>query len=117
MLIAFYLTTCIIKGSVFLSNSIPFITIHPIIVGRTFLNSFLFHLTLCSLSAASLIHMLTKSFPYYLRGGSIVLILDELLNNMAFVGFFLKNNIFTYAFLGLGCLGMFFVNYKMIFST
>lgn len=89
MLIAFYLTTCIIKGSVFLSHSIPLVTIHPIIEGRTLLNSFLFHLTLCSLSAASLIHMLAKSFPYYLRGGSIVVILDELLSNMIFIGFFL----------------------------
>lgn len=114
MLICFYLTCAIIKGSVFFSNSIPFLVIHPIIPAKTWLNSFLFHLSLCSISATSLIHMLSQTFPYYLRGGNVVIILDELLRNMKFVGWFLSKKIFTYSFLGIGFLGIVFVSYKLL---
>jgi hypothetical protein len=117
MLICFYLTCAIIKGSVFFSNSIPFLVIHPIIPGKTWLNSFLFHLSLCSISAASLIHMLSQTFPYYLRGGNIVVILNKLLSNMTFVGWFLSKKIFTYFFLVIGGLGVIYVSYKLLYQS
>jgi hypothetical protein len=69
MIICIFLTIATIKGTLFFSNSIPFITIHPIVEGKTWLNSFLFQLSLCVLSSASLVHLLIGSFPYYLRGG------------------------------------------------
>lgn len=117
MVVCFYLACAIIKGSVFFSNSIPFLVIHPIQAGRTWLNSFLFHLSLCSLSAASLIHMLSQTFPYYLRGGNIVVILDQLLSNMTFVGWFLRNKVFTYSFLAIGGIGVLFVSFKLLFNS
>jgi hypothetical protein len=117
MLICFYLTCSIIKGSVFFSNSMPFLVIHPIVAGKTWLNSFLFHLSLCSISATSLIHMLSQMFPYYLRGGNIVIILDELLSNMTFVGWILSKKIFTYSFLGIGFIGILFVSYKLLYAS
>lgn len=117
MIICVFLTGCIIKGSVFFSNSIPLIIIHPIVESKTWLNSFLFHLTLCSISSASLIHMISKTFPYYLRGGCIVLILNEVLNNMNVVGTLLNKNIFTICFLGVGFLGILYVSYKMLYAS
>lgn len=114
MVLAFYLTLGIIKGSVFFSHSLPFLTIHPIIEGKTWLNSFLFHLTLCAFAAASLLHLLTRTFPYYLRGGSISVVLNLLLTNMSVLGFLLEKNVFTYCFLVIGILGMIYVSYKML---
>ena len=117
MLICFYMTFAIIKGSVFFSNSIPLIVIHPIVEGKTWLNSFLFHLSLCSMSAASLIHMLSKTFPYYLRGGSIVILLDSLLSNMKVIGWLLRKKVFSYWFLAVGCLGVIYVTYKLLCAS
>lgn len=114
MVLAFYLTLSIIKGSVFFSRSLPFLTFHPISEGKTWLNSFLFHLTLCSFAAASLLHMLTRTFPYYLRGGSITVVLNLLLSNMTVLGFLLDKNIFTYCFLVIGILGLVYVSWKML---
>lgn len=114
MVVAFYLSLSIIKGSVFFSHSLPFLTIHPIVEGKTWLNSFLFHLTLCSFAAASLLHLLTCTFPYYLRGGSISVVLNLLLNNMKVLGFLLNKNVFTYCFLAIGILGMVYVSFKMV---
>ena len=114
MLIACYMTLSIIKGTVFFSHSVPFLVIHPIVEGKTWLNSFLFHLTLCSLGASSLLHMLTNMFPYYLRGGSISVILKLLLTNMKVLGFLLEKNVFAYAFLICAGLGLIFVIFKMV---
>lgn len=69
MLISIFLVVSTIKGSIFVSNNLPFIKIHPIIEGKTWLNSFLFQLSLCVLSSASLVQLIIESFPYYLRGG------------------------------------------------
>jgi hypothetical protein len=117
MVICFYLTCCIIKGSVFFSTALPFLTIHPIIEGKTWLNSFLFHLSMCAISATSLIHMLSQTFPYYLRGGNIVLILDSFLENMQVIGWILSNKIFTYSFLGIAFIGLIFVSFKLICNS
>ena len=114
MLVCIYFTFCIIKGSIFFSHSLPFITVHPIKEGKTWLNSFLFHLSMCSISAASLIHMLSQTFPYYLRGGNIAVILDALVSNMQVIGWILSKKIFTYSFLAIGGLGVFYVTCKLI---
>ena len=114
MVIAFYLTLSIVKGVVFFSSAITFMPIHSIIEGKTWLNSFLFHLTLCSLGAASLLHLLTSTFPYYLRGGSISVVLDILLTNMKVLGFLLEKHVFTYCFLIIGVIGMVYVTFKMM---
>ena len=69
---------------------------------------------MCSISAASLIHMLSQTFPYYLRGGNIAVILDALLNNMEVIGWILSKKIFTYSFLSIGGLGIFYVTCKLV---
>lgn len=61
--------------------------------------------------------MLTKTFPYYLRGGSIVVLLDELLSNLTVVGFLLEKKVFTYSFLIIGFLGIIYVCYKLLFAS
>jgi hypothetical protein len=53
-------------------------------------------------------------FPYYLRGGSISVILKLLLTNMKVLGFLLEKNVFAYAFLICAGLGLFFVVFQMI---
>lgn len=58
--------------------------------------------------------MLSQTFPYYLRGGNIVVVLDELLANMQVVGWVLSKKIFTYTFLSIGGIGVVYVSWKLI---
>ena len=117
MLICIFLSISAIKGTMFFSNNMPFITVHPMIEGKTWLNSFLFQLSLCVLSSASLVHLLLSSFPYYLRGGEISLMMGIILENMHFISFFTKNKIFTYAYLVMAVVGGLFVLIKGICFT
>lgn len=63
MLLNFYLISITLKGVFFVSASIPFIKIHPMIPGKTWLNSFLFQLVLTILASISMIHLLVMTFP------------------------------------------------------
>jgi len=88
MAIAFYFAFCIIRGSIFLSGAMPFIKLHPIAEDKTWLNSFLFHFSLCSLAATALIHLLARTFPKFLGSGSIITLLNQL-NNLKIIRFIL----------------------------
>ncbi len=66
------------------------------------------------MSAASLVHMLSQTFPYYLRGGSIVIFLNSLLSNMKVIGWLLSKKIFSYCFLGIGFLGVIYVSFTLV---
>lgn len=117
MLTCIFLVISTIKGSIFVSNNLPFITIHPIVEGKTWLNSFLFQLTLCVLSSASLVQLILGSFPYYLRGGEIALMMGQILEGMHFIKFFISNKIFVYAYLIMAVVGAIFVTVKITCFT
>jgi len=61
--------------------------------------------------------MLSQTFPYYLRGGNIVVILNELLSNMQVVGWILSKKVFTYTFLSIGFLGVLYVSWRLLFES
>jgi hypothetical protein len=61
--------------------------------------------------------MLSNTFPYYLRGGDIVILLDYLLDNLTVVGYLLKKKVFIYIFLIIGFIGVIFVMYKMLYAS
>ena len=117
MILCIFLTIATIKGTLFFSNSVPFITIHPIVEGKTWLNSFLFQLTLCVLSSASLVHLMLGSFPYYLRGGEISVMMGQILEGMHFVKFFISKKIFIYGYLIMAIVGGIFVIIKITCFT
>ena len=117
MLICIFLSVATIKGTMFFSNNVPFIAVHPMIEGKTWLNSFLFQLSLCVLSSASLVNLMLGSFPYYLRGGEIALMMGDILNGMTFVKFFISKKIFIYGYLIMAVAGGIFVLVKLICFT
>ena len=98
MLIVVYLSCSMIKGAFFFSSNFPLLTIHPMIPYKTWLNSFLFQLTLCLLGSCSLMHLLINSFPQYLRGGEIELMMGQIMDGMLFIGVFIRNYVFIYIY-------------------
>ena len=117
IILGFYLIAVTIKGIIFVSEHSPFIKIHPITPGKTWLNSFLFQLTLAVIATTSMLHMLVITFPEYLRGADLVLVMDSVLSGMQFVGFFLRNKIFIYAYLVMVGLSFFFAGWKILCSN
>jgi uncharacterized membrane protein len=57
------------------------------------------------------------SFPYYLRGGQIALMMGSILNGMKFINIFMKNKIFVYAYLGMTIAGGLFVIIRLTCCT
>jgi hypothetical protein len=60
-----------------------------------------------------LVQLLLGSFPYYLRGGEISLMMGQILNGMHFVQFFTSNKIFVYGYLIMAIVGGIFVIVKI----
>ena len=113
MLMGLYLIAVTLKGVFFVSASLPFFKIHPMIAGKTWLNSFLFQLSLTILASTSMVHLLVITFPQYLRGADLVLIMDEVMSGMLFVGVFMSHKVFVYIYLIMSVLGLFFSAYKI----
>lgn len=113
LLLTLYMILATLKGIFFISQSIPFIKIHPMIEGKTWLNSFMFQTNIAVLASTSLLHLMITTFPEYLRGGDIALMMGSILEGMLFVGVFVRNKVFVYIFLIMSVLGSIFVAFKM----
>lgn len=70
-----YMIFATIKGIFFVSEYLPFFKIHPIVEGKTWLNSFMFQTNLAVIASTALIHLMITTFPEYLRGGDIALMM------------------------------------------
>ena len=103
----------VLKGIFFISESLPFIKIHPMVEGKTWLNSFMFQTNIAVLASTALVHLMVTTFPAYLRGGDIALMMGSILQGMLFTGVFIRNKVFIYIFLIMSVLGSIFVAFKM----
>lgn len=57
--------------------------------GKTWLNSFMFQTNIAVISSTALVHLMVVSFPEFLRGGDIALMMGQILHGMLFVGVFI----------------------------
>jgi len=71
-LFAFYLLWCVIKGNFKFGLRVPLIfSIHPMKVGETMMNAFLFNVLLLLLSAMAVVHFCSFAFSIYNRNTGI----------------------------------------------
>jgi hypothetical protein len=102
MIMTQYLALCILKGSFSFGVSIPYVfSFHPMGEGRTWMNSFLFNLSISVLGSMAISHLCAGCFPQYLRGTDIQAILINQVTYLKFFNIFFKNKVFIYAFLVL----------------
>lgn len=73
----------------------------------------MFQTNIAVIASTSLVHLLVTTFPEYLRGGDIALMMGAILQGMLFVGVFIRNKVFIYWFLIMSVLGAFFVAFRM----
>lgn len=68
------------------------------IVGKTYMSSFMFNLALVLLCALPVVQFCTEAFSDYARFATIQQIFGIQIENLTFFGFFWKNKVFVYAF-------------------
>jgi LMBR1 domain-containing protein 1 len=69
------------------------------IVGKTYMSSFMFNLALVLLCALPVVQFCTKAFADYVRFSTARQIFGTQIENLPFFDFFWKNDVFIYAFL------------------
>lgn len=73
----------------------------------------MFQTNIAVIASTALVHLLVTSFPEYLRGGDIALMMGQVLDGMLFVGVFIQKKVFIYIFLIMSVLGAIFVAFNM----
>jgi len=102
---AFYLLWCVIKGTFKFGLRIPFIfSIHPMKVGETLMNAFLFNTLLMLLASVTLVQFCSDSFNLYNRFTGIDLLFNvgvRHLTGIKYIWYYYFYGILIFAVLGL----------------
>lgn len=95
-----YLLLCVLKGNIKFGLRLFFIIkIHPMKLGRTFVNSFLFNVIFVLLCVPAAMHFIIELFQSYMRLTSSAFLFSGLMGKMKFFKFFWEKKVFLYAFL------------------
>lgn len=108
-----YLLLCVLKGNIKFGLRLFFIIrIHPMKLGRTFVNTFLFNVIFVLLCVPAMMHFIIELFQSYMRLTSSAFLFTGLMERMKFFKFFWSKKIFLYAFLIWSVLTFFFLLIK-----
>ena len=100
MVMTQYLVFCILKGSFRFGVRIPFLfSFHPMKEGKTWMNSFLFNLSIAALGSVAIVHLCSGCFEEYLRSTSISSIFMLQISHLRFFKYFFESKAFVYALL------------------
>jgi len=88
-LFAFYLLWCVIKGNFKFGLRIPFLfEIHPMKVGETMMNSFLFNVNLVMISSVTVVQFCSVAFSIYNRFTGVEVLFNVGVKNLVFFRYF-----------------------------
>eukprot|EP00736_Rhodelphis_marinus_P004198 Rmarinus@m.22958 len=93
---ALYLLWACIKGNMKVGLNLVFFTIHPMAVGKTFMNSFLFNCSLILLCSLPVVMFCTQAFSIYARFTAVDLIFGVATTHLQGLGVLWRDNIFIY---------------------
>eukprot|EP00325_Prymnesiales_sp_UTEX-LB-985_P002044 CAMPEP_0174700544 /NCGR_PEP_ID=MMETSP1094-20130205/5468_1 /TAXON_ID=156173 /ORGANISM="Chrysochromulina brevifilum, Strain UTEX LB 985" /LENGTH=477 /DNA_ID=CAMNT_0015898047 /DNA_START=144 /DNA_END=1577 /DNA_ORIENTATION=+ len=95
-LFSFYLLLCVLKGCMKVGLRFFWIPIHPMRIGETMMNSFLFNVWLLLLCAVATVQFCFSAFQSYAQLTAIELLLGVQVRNLKFLSIFFHNQIFFY---------------------
>lgn len=99
-----YLLFAAMKGCFKFGLRVACIQLHPMIIGKTYMSSFMFNIALVLLCALPVVQFAQDAFSDYARFSTIRQIFGVQAQNLIFFGWWWKNNVFIYMFLGLSAL-------------
>jgi LMBR1 domain-containing protein 1 len=99
-----YLLFAAIKGCFKFGLRVACVQLHPMIVGKTYMSSFMFNIGLVLLCALPVVQFAQDAFSEYARFSTIRQIFGVQAENLAFFGWWWQKNIFVYIFVALSFL-------------
>jgi len=93
----FYLLFCVTKGCIKLGVRFFCMQIHPMRIGNTLMNSFLFNTMLLLLSAVAIVQFCTICFAAYARLTAVDMLFGVQVQNLMFFQWFYRYEVFLYA--------------------
>ncbi len=99
-LFTIYLLFAAMTGCFKFGLRVACIQLHPMILGKTYMSSFLFNVGLVLLCALPVVQFSAQAFSDYARDSTINQIFNVQIENLKFFGFWFTNKIFIYVFLG-----------------
>eukprot|EP00339_Tiarina_fusa_P001214 CAMPEP_0117025234 /NCGR_PEP_ID=MMETSP0472-20121206/18661_1 /TAXON_ID=693140 ORGANISM="Tiarina fusus, Strain LIS" /NCGR_SAMPLE_ID=MMETSP0472 /ASSEMBLY_ACC=CAM_ASM_000603 /LENGTH=558 /DNA_ID=CAMNT_0004731893 /DNA_START=29 /DNA_END=1705 /DNA_ORIENTATION=+ len=107
-----YLLFAAVKGCFKFGLRVACVQLHPMILGKTYMSSFMFNVGLILLCALPVVQFATAAFSDYARFSTIRQIFGVQIENLVFFGWWWTNNIFVYIFLGLSFLSACYLMWK-----
>ena len=98
---AFYLLFCVLKGNLKFGLRFFLIPIHPMRVGNTMMNSFLFNVLLLLLCAVSAVQFCATAFATYARLTAVDMLFGVQVRNLIFLQYFFRHDVFIYLIVGV----------------
>jgi LMBR1 domain-containing protein 1 len=95
-LFCLYLIFCSIKGLFLMGMKMFCIKIHPMKLGNTPVNSFLFNISIMLLCSLPLVHVCTVAFADYARNTEILYIFTVHIQHLTFFNIFFMHDVFVY---------------------
>ncbi len=113
-LLVVYMLICLIKGNVIFGIKIPYVmSIHPLEVNKTYLNSMLFNSSIMLITSLSILEMSVITFPNYLKGSYIGSFFMNEVRYLPLFGFLYKDRIYTIVFLAFVGLALIYLAIKI----
>merc|ERR1712048_540423 len=98
---AFYLMWATIKGNMQIGLRFFFFTIHPMKLGATMMNSFLFNVALILLCSVPIVQFCTTAFAQYAHDTAVENIFGVQITHLKFMRQLFVNNVFLYVMFSL----------------
>ncbi len=111
-LFTIYLLFAAMKGCFKFGLRVACIQLHPMIIGKTYMSSFMFNIGLILLCALPVVQFSQDAFSDYARFSTIRQIFGVQAQNLKFFGWFWRKNIFVYIFLSLSLLSALYLMCK-----
>ena len=113
-LLTLYLLFCVIKGNFqFGVRILCCWTVHPMEKGKTFMNSFLFNISLILLGSMAITQFVSDCLSDYVVFTDIDTLFNTLIKNLKFFKYFYKNHIFQYIFFAIFVVSLIYMIYQL----
>ena len=114
-ILTLYLLFCVIKGNFqFGVRFLCCFAVHPMEKGKTYMNSFLFNISLVLLASMAITQFVTDCLSDYVAFTDIDILFNTLIKNLKFFKYFYQNHVFQYIFFAVFVLSFFYMIWQLI---
>ena len=117
-ILTLYLLFCVIKGNFqFGVRLFCCFSVHPMEKGKTYMNSFLFNISLVLLGSMAITQFVTDCLSDYVVFTDVDALFNTLIKNLKFFKYFYRNHVFQYIFFAVFILSLFYMIWQLCKSS